>query len=87
MIKPIEVKAIEKYKVWVKFSDGVQGELDLSHLAGKPVFKFWDEGDEFYKAYIHPLSDAVTWKEDVDIDPLNMYLKITGKKFEDVNYY
>jgi len=38
MFKPIQVKVLPNYKLWVKYTDGVEGEIDLSHLVGKGVF-------------------------------------------------
>lgn len=40
MVKPVEVKALPNYKLWVKYSDGVQGEVDLSHLVGRVSFYY-----------------------------------------------
>ncbi len=37
MPRPIEVKPLENYRLWVKFSDGVEGVVDLSGLVGKGV--------------------------------------------------
>ena len=31
------------FKVWVRFENGVEGEADLSDLAGRGVFKRWTE--------------------------------------------
>lgn len=87
MIRPTEVKSLGKYRIHVKFSDGVEGDLDLSHLAGTPVFKFWDEGNSFNKVYIDEISEAVSWNEKADIDLVNMYMKISGKNFDEINYY
>ena len=41
MFKPIDVKALPGYKIWVRFADGTEGEADLSHLAGRGVFALW----------------------------------------------
>ncbi len=27
---PIEVKALERYRIWIKYSDGAEGIVDLS---------------------------------------------------------
>ena len=43
MFKPVQVKALQGYKLWVKFSDGVEGEVNLSHLVGKGVFSKWND--------------------------------------------
>ncbi|MCX7839868.1 MAG: DUF2442 domain-containing protein, partial [Anaerolineae bacterium] len=39
---PIEVKPLENYRIWLKYSDGREGIVDLSHLAGKGVFALWN---------------------------------------------
>ena len=43
MIQPTEVHPRAGYRIWLRYSDGVAGEIDLSHLVGKGVFKIWDE--------------------------------------------
>ena len=35
MLKPVEVKALPKYRLWIEYDDGVSGEVDLSDMAGK----------------------------------------------------
>jgi hypothetical protein len=39
MIRPISVSALPGYRIKVVFSDGAQGAVDLSDLAGRGVFK------------------------------------------------
>ena len=34
---PVEVRALEPYRIWLRYDDGVEGELDLSDMAGKGV--------------------------------------------------
>lgn len=43
MLKPVSVKALPNYRLWLAFNDGVNGEVDLSDMAGRGVFKAWDE--------------------------------------------
>ncbi len=35
----VEVKALPGYRVWVRFADGVAGEVEFSHLVGKGMFE------------------------------------------------
>jgi hypothetical protein len=81
-IHPIEVKPLENFKIYLKYEDGTQGHLDLSHLKGKGIFKIWQDYDNFRKVYIDPESHAIAWSEDVDICPDNAYFKIRGIKLE-----
>ncbi len=39
MIQPTDVQPRVGYRIWLRYADGVAGEVDLSHLAGKGVFK------------------------------------------------
>jgi hypothetical protein len=60
------------------FIDDTKGDYDISHLAGKGVFKSWDTDNNFYKVTINPESGAITWPGDLDIDTVNVYCKIKG---------
>jgi hypothetical protein len=83
MPRPIQVKPLENYQLWVTFSDGVEGIVDLSHLAGQGVFALWNDYREFQKVHIGS-SGEIAWGEEIDICPDAIYLKITGKKPEDL---
>ena len=79
----MEVKPLKDFRLRVKFSDGVEGEVDLSGFAGKGVFALWNDYSQFEKVTIGS-SGELAWNEDVDMDGLGIYLKLTGKKTEDV---
>ncbi|HLL43745.1 MAG TPA: DUF2442 domain-containing protein [Segetibacter sp.] len=76
--KLISVTAIGKYKLYVRFSDASEGEYDVSHLAGKGVFKTWDTDNNFFKVSINTESGAITWPGELDIDTINVYCKMKG---------
>lgn len=80
---PVAVKALENYRLWVRFSDGVEGTVDLSEYAGKGVFEIWNDYRTFLNVHIGPGGEIV-WSEQVDMCPDAIYLKITGKKPEDL---
>lgn len=81
MHKPVEVKALSGYKLWVKFSDGVEGEVDLSRLAGKGIFTLGDDHDAFRKVNIGENGEIV-WNRKIDLCPDAIYMEITGKSPE-----
>ena len=43
MLVTTEVRPLAGYRMWVRFSDGVEGEADLSHLVGSSVFTAWED--------------------------------------------
>jgi hypothetical protein len=76
------VKPMVKYKLYLEFDNGVKGEVDLSYLKNNGVFKWWEKEDNFSKVHIDNTRNIV-WNEDIDIDVLNCYLKITNQTFEE----
>jgi hypothetical protein len=85
MSTPTEVKPLDNYRLWVKFSDGVEGIVDLSEYAGKGVFALWSDYREFEKVHIGP-GGEIAWSEQIDMCPDAIYLRITGKKPEELKY-
>jgi hypothetical protein len=76
------VKPLPHYNLWLQFSDGVEGTIDLSDLVGQGVFVLWTDEREFLKA--RAARSAVIWNDEVDVDAVPLYLQLTGKKIEDV---
>ena len=83
MVQPTKVKAVGPYRIWLQYSDGVNGEIDLSDVAGKGVFKLWDQPDYFEKVHIAP-HRAITWGDDIELCPDALYLELTGKSVEEI---
>jgi hypothetical protein len=81
--KIVKARPLDGYKVWLKFEDGTAGEVDLSHLAGKGVFAIWNNIENFKKVSIEN-GRNLTWAEEIDLDADSLYLKLTGKKPEDL---
>ncbi len=83
MLKLVEIKVLPNYKLWLCYSDGNQGEVDLSHLAGKGVFELWNDYENFKKAYIGK-NGQVVWSDEIDMCSDSLYMRLTGKTPEEV---
>lgn len=83
MIQIKAIKALTQYEIWVKYSDNTEGVVSLAHLAGKGIFKEWDINNLFSRVYIDAETNAIAWNENIDIDALNLYLKIKNISFEE----
>jgi hypothetical protein len=81
MIKPIEVKALKNFQLFVKFNDGIEGVIDLSHLRNGEAFKCWEAPGNFEKVYLD--GQGIAWNDQLDIDALNVYLTLTKQSFEE----
>jgi len=78
----VAVEARSGFKVWVRFENGVEGEADLSDLAGRGVFKRWTENPaEFGEVSVDSESGTVAWPGGLDVAPDRLYsevLRATG---------
>ena len=84
MPRPVEVRALEPHRIWLRYDDGAEGEVDLSHLAGDGMFAAWEDPAFFAGVYIGPLG-GVSWSERVDLCPDDMYMRLTGKRAPSVD--
>ncbi len=76
----IEARALENYRIYLKFEDGVEGEIDLSafvQFAG--VFEALKEPGQFAQLAIDPELGSIHWPSGADLDPDVLYSKLTGK--------
>lgn len=83
MYKPIEVRALPDYKIWLRYNDGIEGIVDLSEYVGKGVFTLWNDYKAFEKVYIGE-ADQIAWGEEIDMCPDSIYMLLTGKSAEDI---
>ena len=74
----IHVEPRKGYRLLIRFADGLEGEVDVSDLAGKGVFKAWKKPGFFAKAYIDPESRTVCWPGDIDLAPDALYEDIAA---------
>jgi hypothetical protein len=83
MKKAVAVKALNGYRIWLRYADGVEGEIDLSHLAGRGVFKAWTDLQVFESVYVDA-NGAIAWNEVLDLCSDALYLRLTGKTAEEL---
>lgn len=83
MPRPIEVKALPKHRLWLRYDDGVEGEVDLSNLAGRGVFEAWDDPAFFASVRLGPHGE-IQWGDTIDLCPDATYIRLTGKSPEEL---
>jgi len=81
--KVTQVKALQDYKLELRFEDGKGGVVDLSRLAGKGVFAVWNDYKAFERVRIGGSGELV-WNDQIDLCPDSLYLQATGQRAEDV---
>lgn len=80
---PIAVEPRDGFRIWVRYEDGVEGELDMSHLARMSIFKDWQDREFFEGVHINEFG-AVSWgcpegdDMELDIAPETGYAHLLG---------
>ncbi len=65
-------------RLWIRFEDGVEGEVDLSSLVRKGVFKALADPYEFQKVFVDAETRTVAWPGGLDLAPDELYREIAG---------
>jgi hypothetical protein len=74
-----ELRAEPGFRLWVRFEDGVEGQVDLSPLRGRGVFAIWDTPGVFERARIGATGE-VAWGDEVDLCADALYIRVTGHR-------
>ncbi len=68
-----QVKYVRDYVIWVKFNDGIDGEVDLlSELEGE-VFGPLTDKALFKTVRVDPLLQTIVWDNGADLAPEFLY--------------
>lgn len=76
--RPVEVRALNGRRIHLTYSDGVAGEVDLSHLDNRGVFGIWRNRKIFAMPRLTAMG-AVAWGQEIELCPDALYMQITGK--------
>ncbi len=76
----IAVRPVSNFEIFLRFEDGVEGELDLStFIKFDGIFESLKNPEEFAKVKVHPELGTIVWPNGADLDPDVLYSKLTGK--------
>jgi Protein of unknown function (DUF2442) len=78
LARPTDVKPLPNSRIWLRYDDGIEGEVDLSDLAGHGVFEPLKDAAVFDTVHLGS-HGAIEWSPDLDLCPDAMYLRLTGK--------
>ncbi len=78
MERIIAAKPLPGYRLWLRFTDGAEGVVDVSDLVGRGVFAAWNDPREFDKVFVDPECGTVRWPGDLDLDPDVLHYDLTG---------
>jgi hypothetical protein len=74
------VRHLRDFRLLLTFSDGKEGEIDLSsHIRGRGgVFAPLQDMDYFARVTVDPIARTLVWPNGVDLDPDVLYSEATG---------
>ena len=81
MSEVIAVKLLGGYRLWLKFKDGGEGEIDMEPYLRPFVNLFEPLRDPAYfaKVKVIPAAGTIGWPNGVELDPDNLHHRVTGK--------
>lgn len=85
LIRPTTVRALSDYRIYLEFSDGEKGEVDLSHLTGKGVFAAWNDYGFFQRVRVSP-HRSIEWDNEIELCPDALYMQLNGKTPEELGF-
>jgi hypothetical protein len=65
----VEAHYIAGFKIWIRFSDGAQGDVDLSQELPGPIFAPFRNVEEFRRVTLHPELRTLVWPNGADLAP------------------
>ena len=75
----VEVKWLGAHRLYLRFEDGVSGELDFAaRLRFDGVFAPLREPAVFAQVRVDPELGTVVWPNGTDLDPHVLYLELSG---------
>ncbi|MDE0068240.1 MAG: DUF2442 domain-containing protein [Caldilineaceae bacterium] len=82
---PVDVKARSGYTIFVAYSNGQRGEVDLSAWSDKEAFRRWKERKFFESVHVNGRK-AIAWGKDEDLDVCadTIYMMLTGATVEEL---
>ncbi len=84
MIRIAQAVATEGLKLRLTFENGVSGTVDFSEMATSPLFSSLKNDKFFESVSIIRNGRALAWGEELEICADSLFLRITGKKAEDI---
>ena len=81
MKKITELKVLDNYRVWLRFNDGLEGEVNFSQKPRTGVYDSWNSYANFREARIGD-SGELMWDSQLDFCPDALWLLVTAQKPE-----
>ena len=76
MVRVVEARHTRDYTLWLKFSDGLEGEIDLAAELDGEVFEPLRDPEVFKSFSVHSELGTVVWSNGADFAPEFLYDRV-----------
>ena len=77
LVHIVEAEYVGDYKIWLRFDDGAEGEVDLAGELAGPVFQPLRNQLTFRQFRLHPELRTLVWPNGADFAPEFLRDKLT----------
>ena len=74
----IDLEARDKYRLWLRYSDGTEGVVDLSDMAHTELFADWQKPGTFEQVVIGEYGE-IFWTDDASLCADSLFLGLTNQ--------
>ena len=79
MVDVAEVRPLGDYRVFIRFEDGLCGEVDIADVVEfEGVFGPLRDPVRFAEVRVHPELRTLYWPSGADLDPDVLYARVSG---------
>jgi hypothetical protein len=65
----VDAHYVSGFKIWIRFNDGVEGDVDLSRELTGPIFEPLHDVEAFKRFRLHPELRTLVWPNGADLAP------------------
>ncbi len=69
MLEVVKAKYISGFTLWLSFSDGAEGSVDLEDSLWGPAFEPLKKKEAFKTFFVSPTLHTLAWPNDTDFAP------------------
>jgi hypothetical protein len=70
-----EARHAGDYRIWLRFADGIEGEIDLESELWGEMFEPLKDKTLFARFQLYPERSTIYWPNDADLAPEFLYAK------------
>ena len=76
MVNVVEARYVRDYVIWLRFNDGLAGEVDFRDELDGPIFEPLRELEVFRSVRLHPELHTIVWPNGADLAPEFLYERV-----------